>query len=44
MKGVVVQVVSPVQLFRDLMDCSILGLLALHYLLEFAQTHVHFIL
>ena len=28
---------------RDFMDCSILGSLVLHYLLEFAQTHIHFI-
>ena len=25
----------------DLMDCSISGFPVLHYLLEFAQTHVH---
>ena len=23
------------------MDCSMIGLLVLHYLLQFAQTHVH---
>ena len=34
---------GPVQLFRDLMDCSILGLLALHHLLESAQIHVHWV-
>ena len=25
----------------DSLDCSTLGFLLLHYLLEFAQTHVH---
>ena len=39
---VVVQSLSPVQLC-DLMDCSTPGFPVLHHLLEFAQTHIHWI-
>ena len=39
---VVVQSLSHVQLC-DPMDCSTLGFLVLHYLPEFAQTHVHWV-
>ena len=38
---VVVQSLSHVQLFANPMDCSSLGSSVLHYLLEFAQIHVH---
>ena len=38
----VVQSLSRVQLC-DLMDCSMPGFPVLHYLLEFAQTHVHWV-
>ena len=38
---VVVQSLSHVQLFANLMDCSTLGSSVLHYLLEFTQIHVH---
>ena len=37
---VVVQLLSHVQLCNP-MDCSMTGFPVLHYLLEFAQTHVH---
>ena len=39
---VVVQLLSPVWLC-DPMDCSTPGFPVLHYLLEFAQTHVHWV-
>ena len=39
---VVVQLLGPVQLC-DLMDCSKPGSSVLHYLLEFAQLHVHYV-
>ena len=38
---VVVLSLSCVQLFYDPMNCSTPGVPILHYLLEFAQTHVH---
>ena len=38
---VVVQSLSHVQLFANPMDCSTQGSSVLHYLLEFAQIHVH---
>ena len=39
-----VQLLSCVQLFVTLcMDCGMLGFLVHHYLLEFAQTHVHWV-
>ena len=38
---VVVLSLSCVQLFYDPMNCSTPGFPILHYLLEFAQTHVH---
>ena len=34
---------SHVQLFCNLMDCSMLGSSVLHYLLEFAQIHIHWV-
>ena len=37
----VVQSRGRVQLFATTMDCSMPGFPVLHYLLEFAQTHVH---
>ena len=38
----VVQSLSGVRHFdSDPVDCSTLGFFVLHYLLEFAQTHVH---
>ena len=41
---VVVQLFSQVQLFvYDAMDCSMLGFPVLHYLLQFAQTQVHWV-
>ena len=39
-RGVVVQSLSHVRLY-DPMDCSTPGLPVVHYLPEFAQTHVH---
>ena len=38
---IAVQSLRCVQLYVTPMDCSILGLLVLHYLPEFAQTYVH---
>ena len=38
---VVVQLLSHAQLVCNPMDCSMPGFPALHYLPEFAQTHVH---
>ena len=40
MKIIVVQSLRRVQLCNS-MDCSMPGFPVLHYLLEFAQTHVH---
>ena len=40
---VVLQSLSPVWLFCDPMDCSTPGLPILHYFLEFAQIHVHWV-
>ena len=37
---IVIQLLSCVRLC-DTMGCSMPGFLVLHYLLEFAQTHVH---
>ena len=38
---IVVQSLSCVLILCDPMDCSMPGFPVLHYLLEFAQTHVH---
>ena len=38
---VVVQLLSHAQLFCNPLDCSMPGFPVLHYLEEFAQTHVH---
>ena len=38
---VAVQLLSPVQFFVTPMDCSMAGFPVLHYLSEFAQTHIH---
>ena len=38
---VVVQLLSHILLFVTSIDCSTPGFPVLHYLLEFAQTHVH---
>ena len=40
---IVVQSLSRVQLFCNLMDCSTPGFPVLHYLPEFAQVHVHWV-
>ena len=40
---VIVQSLSHVQLFNPWTACSALGLAVFHYLLEFAQTHVHWV-
>ena len=40
---VAVQLLSDVQLYGSSMNCSISGCSVLHYLLEFAQTHDHWV-
>ena len=39
----IVQLLSQVQFFVTLKDCSTSGFLVLHYILELAQTHVHWV-
>ena len=41
---VVVYLLSPIWLFATPMDCSMPGFPVLHYLLEFAQTYVHWVI